>query len=89
MLCWRSIISVHFCVVNDFIVPAYVLTDGSSEAEEDSFYRDLSRLSQPARNTGLVILASGMNSLVDRLVLEEAHLVVDAQHTGNGERIPK
>ncbi|KER31525.1 hypothetical protein T265_02290 [Opisthorchis viverrini] len=74
-----------------FVVSAYAPTDCSSDAEKDTFYRELSRLIRQAKSTDIVILAGDLNAQVGRLSSLESHLGgrfgVDARRTDNGDRL--
>ena len=43
-----------------FVISAYALTDVASEAEQDSFYKELTRLVCCAKNTDILALAGDM-----------------------------
>ena len=57
-----------------FVISAYAPTDVASEAEKDSFYRELTRLVRCAKRTDIMVLASDMNAQIGRLTSLETHL---------------
>ncbi|KER23581.1 hypothetical protein T265_14617, partial [Opisthorchis viverrini] len=65
--------------------------DGISDAEKDTFYRELSGPIRQAKSTDIVILAGDLNAQVGRLSSSESHLGgrfgVDARRTDNGDRL--
>ncbi|KER31489.1 hypothetical protein T265_02262 [Opisthorchis viverrini] len=74
-----------------FVVSAYAPTDCSSDAEKDTFYRELSGLIRQAKSTDTVILAGDMDAQVGRLNSLESHLGgrfgVNARRTDNADRL--
>ncbi|KER27324.1 hypothetical protein T265_05644 [Opisthorchis viverrini] len=74
-----------------FVVSAYAPTDCISDAEKDTFCRELSGLIRQAKSTDIVILAGDLNAQVGRLSSLESHLGgrfgVDARRTENGDRL--
>ena len=57
-----------------FVISAYALTNVASEAERDSFYRELTRLVHCAKSTDIVVLSVDMNAQVGRPTSVETHL---------------